>query len=209
MWTGRRPPATLTDLRIVEELRRRQAGPLTVCFGTVDVTSQVVGYQRRRIASGEVLGEEALDLPPRDLRTRAVWYLVPPGMLERGRARRGGRPRCRPRRRARGDRPAAALGDVRPLGHRRGLHRAASRHRRDDGLRLRRRARRRRIRRARIPTGGRLAGGDEGRDRRLRVPLGLPVVRAIAQVRKRQRTARQGRRLEAAGRRCWRRLRGH
>jgi DEAD/DEAH box helicase domain-containing protein len=74
---------TLTDLRIVEELRRRQAGPLTVCFGTVDVTSQVVGYQRRRISSGEVLGEEPLDLPPRELRTRAVWYLVAPRMLQR------------------------------------------------------------------------------------------------------------------------------
>jgi DEAD/DEAH box helicase domain-containing protein len=30
-----------------------------------------------------VLGEEPLDLPARELRTRAVWYLVPPGMLER------------------------------------------------------------------------------------------------------------------------------
>ena len=74
---------SVTDLRIVQELRRRQAGELTVCFGTVDVTHQVVGYQRRRIASGEVLGEEPLDLPPRELRTRAVWYLVPPAMLAR------------------------------------------------------------------------------------------------------------------------------
>jgi DEAD/DEAH box helicase domain-containing protein len=74
---------SLTDIRIVEELRRRQAGALTVCFGTVDVTNQVVGYQRRRIATGEVLGEEPLDLPPRELRTRSVWYLVPQAMLER------------------------------------------------------------------------------------------------------------------------------
>jgi DEAD/DEAH box helicase domain-containing protein len=74
---------SVTDLRIVEELRRRQAGELTVCFGTVDVTNQVVGFQRRRIASGEVLGEEPLDLPARELRTRAVWYLVPEGPLGR------------------------------------------------------------------------------------------------------------------------------
>ncbi len=73
----------LTDLRIVEELRRRRVGDVTVCFGTVDVTNQVVGYQRRRIASGEVLGEEPLELPARQLRTRAVWYLAPADLLER------------------------------------------------------------------------------------------------------------------------------
>jgi DEAD/DEAH box helicase domain-containing protein len=43
----------------------------------------VVSYLRRRVASGEVLGEEPLDLPPRELRTRAVWYTVAPDLLER------------------------------------------------------------------------------------------------------------------------------
>ena len=73
----------LTDLRIVEELRRRQVGELTVCFGTVDVTHQVVGYERRRIVSGEVLGAEPLELAARQLRTRAVWYLAPADLLAR------------------------------------------------------------------------------------------------------------------------------
>ena len=73
----------LTDLRIVEELRRRRVGELTVCFGTVDVTHQVVGYERRRIVSGEVLGAEPLELPARQLRTRAVWYLAPQDLLAR------------------------------------------------------------------------------------------------------------------------------
>jgi DEAD/DEAH box helicase domain-containing protein len=73
----------ITDLRIVAESRRRQVGQLTVCYGTVDVTRQVVGYQRRRIVSGEVLGEESLDLHPRELRTRAVWYVARPELLAR------------------------------------------------------------------------------------------------------------------------------
>ena len=46
--------------------------------------------------------------------------------------------RRRPRRRARLDRPAAAVRHLRPLGHRRRLDRAAPRHRAADGLRLRR-----------------------------------------------------------------------
>ena len=44
----------------------------------------------------------------------------------------------------------------------------------------------------------RLAGGHEGSDRRLRMRDRLPVVRPVAQVRQRQRAARQGRRLAAA-----------
>jgi DEAD/DEAH box helicase domain-containing protein len=46
------------------------------------VTSQVVGYQRRLITTGEVLGDVPLDLPPRHLRTRGVWYAVSERLLE-------------------------------------------------------------------------------------------------------------------------------
>ncbi len=49
-------------------------------FGTVDVTSQVVGFLRR-LPSGEVLGEEPLDLPASTLRTRAVWWTMPLELL--------------------------------------------------------------------------------------------------------------------------------
>ena len=38
-------------------------GDCRLSFGTVDVTHQVVAYLRRRQPSGEVLGEEPLDLP--------------------------------------------------------------------------------------------------------------------------------------------------
>src|SRR6266540_2004865 len=37
---------------------------------------QVVSYQRRRLSTGEVIDEQPLDLPPRQLRTVAVWYTV-------------------------------------------------------------------------------------------------------------------------------------
>jgi DEAD/DEAH box helicase domain-containing protein len=66
----------VTDIRIVEELRSVSWGPVRFCFGTVDVTNQVVGYLKKRIFTGEVLGEEPLVLPPRQLRTRAVWYTM-------------------------------------------------------------------------------------------------------------------------------------
>ncbi|MGI8870640.1 MAG: DEAD/DEAH box helicase [Mycobacteriales bacterium] len=66
----------VTDIAIHETLRTRQAGPVSLGFGSVDVTNQVVSYLRRRLGSGEVLEEVPLALPPRTLRTRAVWYAV-------------------------------------------------------------------------------------------------------------------------------------
>ncbi|MDQ6649246.1 MAG: DEAD/DEAH box helicase [Actinomycetota bacterium] len=72
----------ITDIRVVEELRSRDTGEVELRFGTVDVTSQVVSFLRKRLGSGEVLGEEPLELPARQLRTRAVWYTVSPELLD-------------------------------------------------------------------------------------------------------------------------------
>ncbi|GAA0283056.1 DEAD/DEAH box helicase [Actinomadura nitritigenes] len=66
----------VTDITIAETLRSASWGDATLCYGTVDVTSQVVGYQMRRVQTGEMLGEKPLDLPPRTLRTRAVWWTL-------------------------------------------------------------------------------------------------------------------------------------
>jgi DEAD/DEAH box helicase domain-containing protein len=66
----------ITDIRIIERLRSSSWGEATLCFGTVEVTRQVVAYQMRRLQSGEMLGEKPLDLPPRTLRTRAVWWTL-------------------------------------------------------------------------------------------------------------------------------------
>jgi DEAD/DEAH box helicase domain-containing protein len=72
----------VTDLTIVDTLRSTAYDGAVLSFGTVDVTHQVVSFLRKRLGSGEVLGEEPLDLPPQELRTRAVWYTVSAGLLE-------------------------------------------------------------------------------------------------------------------------------
>ena len=72
----------VTDIAITETLRTTLWGSAEVSFGTVDVTTQVVSFLRRRVASGEVLGELPLDLPARQLSTRAVWWTVPADKLD-------------------------------------------------------------------------------------------------------------------------------
>ncbi len=66
----------ITDIGIVSTDRSRRLGTITAHTGAVDVTNQVVAYQRRRLGTGEVLAEFPLDLPPRQLRTRAVWLTL-------------------------------------------------------------------------------------------------------------------------------------
>jgi DEAD/DEAH box helicase domain-containing protein len=71
----------VTDIEIVRERQAETWGRNRLSFGTVRVTHQVVSFLRRRIASGEVLGEELLDLPERTLETAAVWWTVPDDLL--------------------------------------------------------------------------------------------------------------------------------
>ncbi|WP_245740678.1 DEAD/DEAH box helicase [Nonomuraea maritima] len=67
----------ITDISILSTLRSHALGPGTLNFGEVEVTRQVVSYLKRRLQSGEMLGDEPLELPPRTLRTRAVWWTLP------------------------------------------------------------------------------------------------------------------------------------
>ncbi|MFI7617794.1 DEAD/DEAH box helicase [Nonomuraea terrae] len=67
----------ITDISILSTERSHPLGPGTLHFGEVEVTRQVVSYLKRRLQSGEVLGDEPLELPPRTLRTRAVWWTLP------------------------------------------------------------------------------------------------------------------------------------
>ena len=72
----------VTDIRIVAEREHQAWGGCVLSVGEVDVSHQVVSFLRRRQPSGEVIGEEPLDLPVRSLRTTAVWWTVPEDLLD-------------------------------------------------------------------------------------------------------------------------------
>ncbi len=73
----------VTDIAVIDEEAARSWGKARLAFGSVRVTHQVVSFLKRRLPSGDVLGEEPLDLPERTLETKAVWWTVPPRLLER------------------------------------------------------------------------------------------------------------------------------
>jgi len=76
-------PQTASSIRVrqVERTEPWHDG-VTLCFGTVDVTDQVTGYQVRDVFTQAVLGQHPLDLPPRTLTTKAVWWEIPAAVAE-------------------------------------------------------------------------------------------------------------------------------
>jgi DEAD/DEAH box helicase domain-containing protein len=75
----------VTDIRILEIERKARVGVADLFYGSVDVTSQVVSYVRKRLYTGEVLDVVPLDLPEMRLETRSVWYTVPEQLLQAAR----------------------------------------------------------------------------------------------------------------------------
>jgi DEAD/DEAH box helicase domain-containing protein len=66
-----------TDIRIVRTDRSVPVGAGTAHLGTVEVTNQVVAYQRKRTSTNELIEVVDLDLPPQSLTTSAVWFTLP------------------------------------------------------------------------------------------------------------------------------------
>lgn len=72
-----------TSITVLEELEHQIWGDFRLCFGSVEVMSSVVGFQRKALGSSEVLSDEPLELPPSMLRTQAVWVTGPETALQR------------------------------------------------------------------------------------------------------------------------------
>ena len=78
-WYTQPKRETLTH---VEQLMdRRETLGVTLSYGVVTVTEQVLGYQRKRISDHEELGMEAVDLPPTAFTTKGLWYEIGPELL--------------------------------------------------------------------------------------------------------------------------------
>ncbi len=67
----------ITDLNIVKTTAEKTILQTRICLGEVEVTTQVLGFKKKRVYSEEVIGEEPLDLPPQSFATVAVWFDIP------------------------------------------------------------------------------------------------------------------------------------
>lgn len=72
----------LTSIEVRDVERTLEWPGVRVCYGDVQVETKVVSFQRKAVSSGEILGEEPLDLDARDLMTKAVWFEIQPQVLQ-------------------------------------------------------------------------------------------------------------------------------
>jgi DEAD/DEAH box helicase domain-containing protein len=72
-WYTQAKEETMT--RIVDAQRTERRCGLELSFGTIEVTEQVIGYERRTISSQERIELVPLELPETSFTTEAIWYL--------------------------------------------------------------------------------------------------------------------------------------
>ena len=65
------------DLRVESTVESRTLGEVAVSHGVVEVVTQVLGFRRKSMATGEILETLPLDLPRRSFTTQAVWFEIP------------------------------------------------------------------------------------------------------------------------------------
>jgi DEAD/DEAH box helicase domain-containing protein len=76
-------PKTETETFIEEVRAQRILGTgVELNFGIVDVTEQVVAFQKKRVSDHEVLDLLPVDLPEQRFVTQALWYVLPDSLLK-------------------------------------------------------------------------------------------------------------------------------
>ena len=74
-------PVLSQSLKIVEQLQHDEFNGCDVCFGDVTVTWATVMFNKFKFYTGENIGYKALDLPPQQLDTSAMWLKPSPDAL--------------------------------------------------------------------------------------------------------------------------------
>jgi DEAD/DEAH box helicase domain-containing protein len=67
----------VTEIGILSAESSVRWGEAELSHGWVQVTRQVVSYQRKQLITGTVLDETPLELPEQSLRTKAIWWTLP------------------------------------------------------------------------------------------------------------------------------------
>lgn len=76
-------PNEQQDIEIQDVLEKESQEQASFSFGNVQVTSQVVGFDKVDWQSNEVIGSESLDLPSSELNTQAFWMVISEKTVEK------------------------------------------------------------------------------------------------------------------------------
>ena len=68
-------------LEVIDSEARDRIGPIGHHYGTVRVETHMIGYQKRKLGSREVMDTVYLDLPPTVFETEGIWFTIPEQVL--------------------------------------------------------------------------------------------------------------------------------
>ncbi|MEO0293221.1 MAG: DEAD/DEAH box helicase [candidate division WOR-3 bacterium] len=63
------------EIKILEEIKKKEIGSFSVCLGRVNVKEQYTEYKIMKY--DKVIGKEELDLPPLEFKTLSLWFSLP------------------------------------------------------------------------------------------------------------------------------------
>ena len=72
-----------TDLEVIDDIATVDLGEARLHLGMVEVANQVVGYQKRKLGSRDLIDTIDLDLPASIMTTAAIWLTLAQTMLDR------------------------------------------------------------------------------------------------------------------------------
>ncbi|MDY3049016.1 MAG: DEAD/DEAH box helicase [Rothia sp. (in: high G+C Gram-positive bacteria)] len=72
----------VSDLALEGSSQQKQWGQVSFHYGPVKVSSQVINFQKKSLASHRSLGSEALDLPAQELRSQALYFSFPLSLVQ-------------------------------------------------------------------------------------------------------------------------------
>ncbi|MEI7904663.1 MAG: DEAD/DEAH box helicase [Candidatus Firestonebacteria bacterium] len=75
-------PRSSDDVEVLEVLKQKKYGKISVKLGRVKVTEMVAGYVRKKMYNQTVFDEHSLTLPPHIFETVALWFAIPNTLRE-------------------------------------------------------------------------------------------------------------------------------
>ncbi len=76
-------PMSCKETRILEQVLSADYKTFKACFGRLEVTDQVTGYEKLSLAGSKKIQRVNLDLPPQVFQTEGIWIVIPENVRSR------------------------------------------------------------------------------------------------------------------------------
>ncbi|MGB9749349.1 MAG: DEAD/DEAH box helicase [Caldisericia bacterium] len=66
----------VNSTKIIKFIENKKRNELNIFYGDLEVTSKVIGYQKRKHFTNDLIGEYPIELPTRVFETKGLWFII-------------------------------------------------------------------------------------------------------------------------------------